>query len=101
MGWARTRLIRNLLYSLGLLAFVAGTGLGLPALNRALPSNRPVPAGQPYVVGGGVSVVPPPGALLDVTRARPAIDRGTALFLLGGVRYALMVLPFTGDLAAA
>src|SRR5262245_11808721 len=93
--------IRNLWRSLALLAVVAAFGVGLPALDRAVPAARPVPIGQAYPVGAGVTVVPPAGAELDVTRTRPAADRGTVLFLLGGVRYAITVLPFTGGLDAA
>ena len=52
---------------------------------------------MPYHVGGGITVVPPPGAVLDVTGTRPLPDRGTALFRLGAVRYALVVTPYSGD----
>ncbi|HKT00096.1 MAG TPA: hypothetical protein VJT31_11235 [Rugosimonospora sp.] len=101
MGRARPRLIHNLLGSLAILAIVTGLGLGLPALNRSLPSAKPVAADRPYAVDANVTVVPPPGATVDVTRTRPAGDRGTALFLLGGVRYALVAQPFTGGLDGA
>jgi hypothetical protein len=101
MGRARPRLIHNLLGSLAILTVVAGLGLGLPAVNRALPNAKPVAADRPYPIDNGVSVVPPPGAVLDVTRTRPAGDRGTALFLLGGVRYALTARPFNGKLGDA
>lgn len=101
MARARPRLIHNLLGSLAILTIVAGLGLGLPALNRSLPNAKPVAADRPYLIASRVSVVPPPGAALDVTRTRPAADRGTALFLLGGVRYALTARPFSGGLGAA
>jgi hypothetical protein len=52
-------------------------------------------------VGGGFTVNPPPGSFVDVTRTRPGADRGTALFLIGPVRYAVSVGPAEGDLAAA
>jgi hypothetical protein len=101
MARPRHDLMGNLAGSLALLAVVAAFGFGLPALDRAVPAARPVPVDRPYPVGAGVTVVPPAGAELDVTRTRPAADRGTVLFLLGAVRYAITVLPFTGGLAGA
>jgi hypothetical protein len=100
MKVARSRLLRNVAGTLGLLAAVAAVGLGLPAADRALPASRPV-AAAPYLVGAGVTVVPPPGAVLDVTATRPGADRGTALFLVGGVRFVVVVSPFSGDVEAA
>ncbi|WIM96681.1 hypothetical protein ACTOB_000133 [Actinoplanes oblitus] len=91
----------GLVSALVLVVVLVTLALGLPALDRAVPAQRAVPAGQPYRVGAGVTVVPPPGATLDVTGTRPADDRGTALFRLGRVRYAIAVQPFSGDLTAA
>lgn len=88
------REVRNLGWSLAVLAFIVALGWGLPAVNAALPAARPVPADRPYDLGGGVSVVPPPGALLDVTKSRP----GSTLFVLGGVRYLLVVAATDGTL---
>ncbi|HWH00684.1 MAG TPA: hypothetical protein VNV66_15510 [Pilimelia sp.] len=96
-----TRPMPNLIASLAVLVAAALLAFGLPALDRALPAERPVEADQRYEVGAGVSVLPPAGALLDVTRTRPREDRGTALFVLGGVRYAIVVEPFDGTLPAA
>jgi hypothetical protein len=95
------RRLGNLLGSAGVLAAVAAIAFGLPAVDRAVPAARPVPAGEPYEVGGDVTVVPPPGALVDVTKSRPGTDRGTALFLVGPVRYAVLATPFTGTLDEA
>jgi hypothetical protein len=100
MRVARTRLLRNLAGTCGLVLAVVALAVGLPAADRALPAGRPV-AAEPYLVGGGVTVVPPPGAFLDVTGTRPGTDRGTALFLVGDVRYVIVVTPFAGDLEAA
>jgi hypothetical protein len=100
MKVARSRLLRNVAGTVGLLVAVGALALGLPAADRALPASRPVPA-EPYLVGAGVTVVPPPGAVLDVTATRPGADRGTALFLVGGVRYVVVVAPFSGDVEAA
>jgi hypothetical protein len=86
--------VRNLSWSLGILAFLVALGYGLPAVNAALPADRPVPAGHPYDLGSRVSVVPPPGALLDVTRTRP----GSTMFVLGRVRYLLVVAAADGTL---
>ncbi|GIH13369.1 hypothetical protein [Rugosimonospora africana] len=94
----RSRLLRNLLWSLAVLAVLAGLSFGLPALDNAVASARPVPAGVRYDIGAGVSLVPPVGAQLDVAHTVPGEDEGTALFLLGGVRYSVRALPFTGGL---
>ncbi|GAA4595595.1 hypothetical protein BJY16_001723 [Actinoplanes octamycinicus] len=91
----------GLLSALLLVAILAALSLGLPALDRAVPSQRAVPSGEPYRVGAGVTVLPPAGATLDVTGTRPGDDRGTALFRLGRVRYSIVVQPFDGDLTAA
>jgi hypothetical protein len=84
----------NLAWSLGVLAVLGTLAFGLPAVDAALPAARPVPADQRYPLSRGVSVVPPPHAELDVTATGP----GKALFLLGGVRYLLVVTPFDGSL---
>jgi hypothetical protein len=75
---------------------LAGLAFGLPALDRALPAERSVPADRPYPIGAGVSVVPPPGASVDLTRTRPGFRRGAAVLLLGPVRYVITVRPFRG-----
>jgi hypothetical protein len=86
--------LRNLGWSLAVLAVLAAVGYGLPAVNAALPAARPVPTDRPYDLGGRVSVVPPSGALLDVTRTRP----GSTLFVVDGVRYLLVVAAADGTL---
>jgi hypothetical protein len=98
MGEARGRLLRNLLGSLGILVALGAIAIGLPAIDRALPASRPVAPGRPYAVGAGVSLVPPAGAVIDVTKTRPGPDRGVALFLIGPVRFAIVVAPFEGTL---
>jgi hypothetical protein len=101
MGVPRARLLRNGLGSLSVLAMIGTIALGLPAIDRALPASRPVAAGQPYQVGAGVTVVPPPGAMVDLTETRPGITQGTTLFLVGGIRYLIVVTPYAGTLASA
>lgn len=101
MSPARAALVRNTLGSLvvaGVMAFIA---IGLPLFDRSLPAGRPVAAGVPYTVGGQVTLVPPPGASIDVSRTRPAADRGTVLFVVDDVRVAVVVAPFRGSLAEA
>src|SRR4051794_9729884 len=95
------RQLANLLGALGVVVTLAGLAFGLPAVDHALPSERAVSSTDPYPVGAGVTVVPPPGATVDVTETRPGDDGGTALFRLGQVRYAIVVRPFTGDLGTA
>lgn len=87
--------------ALAMASILAVLAFGLPALDRAVPAERTVTAGRPYRVGAGVTVVPPAGATLDVTGTRPGGDRGTVLFRLGAVKYAIRVEPFDGDLTAA
>lgn len=107
MGRVTRRQLTDLPGTLGLplaiamALILAVLAFGLPALDRAVPAERAVPAGQAYRVGAGVTVVPPAGATLDVTGTRPGADRGTALFRLGAVKYAIEVKPFDGDLTAA
>ncbi|MFF5294922.1 hypothetical protein [Paractinoplanes globisporus] len=95
------RELMNLLGAFGVVATLAGLALGLPAIDRALPGERPVSADEPYPIGAGVTVVPPLGATLDVTVTRPGGTTGTALFRLGGVQYKIAVRPFDGDLRSA
>jgi hypothetical protein len=87
--------------ALAVASILAVLAFGLPVLDRAVPAERAVASGRPYPVGAGVTVVPPPGAVLDVTGTRPGRDRGTVLFRIGPVRYAIDVEPFDGDLTAA
>ena len=91
--------VRNLAWSLGILVVLGSLAVGLPAVNAALPADRPVPVDRPYPLGSGATVVLPPTARLDITTSVP----GHTVFLLGGVRYLLAVAPFEGtveDLAA-
>jgi hypothetical protein len=101
MGVARPRLLLNALGSIAVLTIVAAIGVGLPVLDRAVATDRPLRAGAAYRVGAGVSLVPPAGATLDAARTRPGDDRGTAVFRLGTVRLAVQVTPFRGLLPTA
>lgn len=87
--------------ALVLALILAGLAFGLPRLDRAVPADRPVAADEPYEVGAGVTIVPPSRASLDLTGTRPGRERGSALFRLGRVQYAITVQPFDGDLTAA
>jgi hypothetical protein len=91
----------SLLGTLGIVAILAGLAFGLPAIDHALPAARAVRSDQPYRIGAGVTVVPPRGAILDVTGTRPGDDQGSVLFRLGPVRYSILVQPFDGTLDAA
>ncbi len=101
MRVARGRLLQNAAASLCILLVLVAIAVGLPAIDRTLPAERAVPPHLPSEVGGGVTVVPPAGAVLDVTRTRPTSRQGTALFVLGRVRYVIVVAPFDGDLDGA
>jgi hypothetical protein len=87
--------------ALAVVAVLAGLAFGLPAIDRALPSERPVTPGVPYRIGGGVTVVPPRGAVLDVSGTRQGDTDGSVLFRIGLVRYSIVVRPFDGTLEAA
>ncbi len=101
MAPAVRRQVVNLLASIMLAGLLALIAIGLPLLDRALPAERPVPDDQPYDIGGGVTVRLPPGTFVDVTRTRPRSDSGTALFLIGAIRYAVAVGPYAGNLPEA
>jgi hypothetical protein len=91
----------NLLGALGVVAVLGGLAFGLPAVDRAMPAERAVRHDKPYLIGGGVTVLPPRDAVLDVTGTRPGDNEGTVLFRLGPVRYSIVVRPFDGTLDAA
>jgi hypothetical protein len=57
-----------------------------------VPSTRDVPPGTPYRVTDAVTVVPPPGAKVDLRETRPGQDSGRALFFVGGIRYGVVVV---------
>ncbi len=101
MRWVTRRQLVNLLGALTVTAVLAGLAFGLPAWDRSLPADRPVSIGTPYRITAGVTVVPPPGAVLDVTGTRPGDDQGSVLFRIGPVRYAIAVQPFDGTLDMA
>ncbi len=101
MGPAQAGLLRNALGSLAVLGVVALIAFGLPLLDRSLPAHRRIASDVPYSVGGAVIVVPPRGSSLDLTQTRPGEDRGTALFVVDGVRVALVVGPYDGSLDEA
>nr|WP_221380812.1 hypothetical protein [Actinoplanes polyasparticus] len=101
MARINRRELTNLLGAVGVVAILGGLAFGLPAADRSLPAERAVPDDEPYSAGAGVTVVPPSGAVLDVTGTRPGDSQGTVLFRVGPVRYAIAVRPFRGDLAAA
>jgi hypothetical protein len=101
MGKVTGRQRTNLFAALAVVAVLAGLAFGLPALDDALPADRPVRTDQPYPIGGGVTIVPPRGAVMDVTGTRPGNDQGSVLFRLGPVRYSIVVQPFAGTLDAA
>lgn len=80
---------------------LAGLAYGLPAVDRALPAERRVTPGVPYRIGARVTVVPPHGAVLDVSGTRQGDADGSVLFRIGLVRYAIVVRSFDGTLDAA
>jgi hypothetical protein len=101
MAPARPGLIGNALGSIAIVALVAFIAFGLPLLDRTLPATRTLPPGARFAVGGGVTLVPPAGAALDVSQSRPGPQRGAALFIVGPVRVAVVAAPFTGALSQA
>src|SRR3954451_14258711 len=93
--------LRNFSVALAAWRWSAVLPSGLPAVNRGLPPERRARADRPYLIGGGVTVMPPGGAVLDVTGTRPGDEEGRVLFRLGPVRDSLVVRPFEGSLEAA
>jgi hypothetical protein len=103
MGRARADLTRNALASLGVLALLAAIGLGLPRLDARVRATYAVPAGVPFRVAGGITIVPPPGAQYDATKTATSRDgrEGDVLFVVGGARLTVSVTRFTGTLSQA
>jgi hypothetical protein len=66
-----------------------------------VPAGNDQIGGRAYGVGAGVTVVPPVDARIDPASTRPGSDRGTVLFLLGPVRYVIVVAPFEGSVQQA
>lgn len=91
------RVRRNLYGSLAVLAVVAAIALGLPILDEQLPSHRTLPAGIRQAVGHGVTVLPPAGSVVDLTRTFPS--RGLLVLDVGSVRIVLEAAPYRGSLA--
>jgi hypothetical protein len=100
MGPPRAGLMRDTLGSLAVLGAVVLVAFGLPLIDRALPASRPLETvdAAPFTVGSGVTMVPPGQSRVDLVKTRPGRDRGTALFLIGGVRVAVVVGPYRGSL---
>ncbi len=98
---SRPRLIRRAVEAAAVLAAVLAFGVGLPALNRAIPAARALPADRPFLVGGGVTVVPPAGAQYDVTKTTQRAGQGAVLFVVGNIRYTVVVLSSDRTLAEA
>ncbi len=101
MGPARAGLRRDTLGSLAIAGAVALIAFGLPYADHLFPDTRPVMARASYGVGGGVTLVPPAGADVDVTQTRPGLDQGTALFTAEGVRVAVVVTRYRDSLDAS
>jgi len=101
MATAGVRLLRNLASSVAVLAVILFVAWGLPAINRLVPAGHDTIGGKAYAVGAGVVVVPPEQAEIDPSKTRPGTDRGTVLFLVGPVRYVIVVAPFVGALSDA
>jgi hypothetical protein len=101
MATAGVRLLRNLASSVAVLAVILFVAFGLPAINRMVPAGNNQIGGRAYGVGAGVTVVPPPDARIDPASTRPGSDRGSVLFLLGPVRYVIVVTPFSGTVEQA
>jgi hypothetical protein len=97
----RSRSVRNALGSLAILAILALMAFGFPLIDRSMPSHRAVAAAVAYRIGGKVTMVPPPRASVDLTRTRPGDDRGTAMFVVDGVRLGLLMGPYHGTLSDA
>ena len=101
MATARVRLLRNLASSVAVLVVILFVAFGLPAINRLVPADSDTFGGRAYGVGGGITVVPPQDARIDPASTRTGNDRGTVLFLLGPIRFVIVVDPFSGTITDA
>jgi hypothetical protein len=101
MATAKVRLLRNLAGSVAVLAVILFVAFGLPAINRSVPAGNGEFDGRPYAIGGGVTVVPPRDARIDPASTHTGNDRGSVLFLIGPVRYVIVVGPFSGSVEQA
>ncbi len=98
---AANRWWRNLGGSASVLGALLIVVFGLPALDRAVPVSKQAAASATrHEIAGGVSLIPPVGALIS-KRTRSDAEEGTALFLIGPARYVVAVSRFEGDLPAA
>ncbi|MGH3716020.1 MAG: hypothetical protein ACRDT4_21540 [Micromonosporaceae bacterium] len=89
----------NLRGSVAVLATVCAISLGLPALEHALPDHRAIPTGIRVTVGHGVTLLPPPDAVLDSAETSPR--DGRLVLQVSGSRYAVTVSPYLGTLPQA
>lgn len=90
------RVRRNLYGSLAVLAVVAAIAIGLPILDGQLPSQRALPSGVRQAIGHGVTVLPPAGSVVDVTRTFPS--RGLLVLDVSSVRIVLEATPYHASL---
>jgi len=91
---------RNLAGAVSVLGALLIVVFGLPAIDRAVPVNPDSATARRREVAGGVTVIPPAGALIAKT-SRSGPKEGSILFLIGPARYVMAVAPFEGDLPAA
>lgn len=93
------------MWSSAVLAVLLALGVGLPVLDHRVSGLQRLPVGEPYLVGAGIAVTPPPGAWLDASRTRRDRDGGVAVFVLDPgrrqVRYGVSVDPYDGSLKQA
>jgi hypothetical protein len=78
------------------LAAVGALSFGLPAVNRAISSERLISASAPYGVGLGVDVTPPTHTVIDASGTTPSAN--VVLFVRNGVEYRVRATPYSGSL---
>lgn len=83
------------------LAAIVAIGLAMPVVGRGSPVGHTVSTGFPYPVTARVSVVPPADSTVDLSATRPGLARGTVSFLMGPVRYVVVVRPYQGTMDGA
>lgn len=93
------------MWSSAVLAVLLALGVGLPLVDHQVSGLRRLPAGEPYLVGAGIVVTPPPGARLDASWTRRDRDAGVAVFVIDPgprqVRYSVSVDQYDGTLTEA
>lgn len=85
----------NLYGCLAVLAVVATIGLGLPAVDRALPGRRSIHPGDRIQIAYGTSLTAVGGTVMDLAKTSPALHR--VVLVVRGARVVAEASEYTGS----